>query len=334
LLLPCFLLLSLGWGAAPAWAQRGDGLGKRDASLRACEEHWDRGRRAEAFRCYGQLLRSSASAAVQAEAAWGLRDFKQANERIRPAVEADPKNPDLRVRWGHLFLETHNPADAAQLFDEALEIDADHVAAKLGKAAVLAGRFEGKALDLVNQAIETNPDVLESYLLLGRMATEEKDFDAAGKHLEIALKKAQEQKLSPLEVYSLKAALDLMLGNTESEWTKKALAYNPAYGEIYAELAHFYVITRRYREATVLLRQAIGIDAELWAAHADLGVNLLREGNETEGQRHLENILTQDVREKLEIVPTVERADVELVFDPPWSQSMMSEEARLEAGLF
>jgi probable FeS assembly SUF system protein SufT len=45
------------------------------------------------------------------------------------------------------------------------------------------------------------------------------------------------------------------------------------------------------------------------------------------------DILTQDVREKIEIVPTVERADVELVFDPPWDRSMMSEEARLEAGL-
>jgi len=45
------------------------------------------------------------------------------------------------------------------------------------------------------------------------------------------------------------------------------------------------------------------------------------------------DILTQDVREKIEIIPTVERADVELVFDPPWNQSMMSEEARLEAGL-
>jgi probable FeS assembly SUF system protein SufT len=44
-------------------------------------------------------------------------------------------------------------------------------------------------------------------------------------------------------------------------------------------------------------------------------------------------ILAQDVREKIEIIPTVERADVELVFDPPWNQSMMSEEARLEAGL-
>ena len=44
-------------------------------------------------------------------------------------------------------------------------------------------------------------------------------------------------------------------------------------------------------------------------------------------------ILMEDVREKIEIVPTVERADIELVFDPPWNQSMMSEEARLEAGL-
>ncbi len=45
------------------------------------------------------------------------------------------------------------------------------------------------------------------------------------------------------------------------------------------------------------------------------------------------DILAQDVREKVEIIPTVERAEVELVFDPPWNQSMMSEEARLEAGL-
>jgi probable FeS assembly SUF system protein SufT len=45
------------------------------------------------------------------------------------------------------------------------------------------------------------------------------------------------------------------------------------------------------------------------------------------------DILAQDVREKVGLVPTVARADVELVFDPPWNQSMMSEEARLEAGL-
>jgi probable FeS assembly SUF system protein SufT len=46
------------------------------------------------------------------------------------------------------------------------------------------------------------------------------------------------------------------------------------------------------------------------------------------------DVLVQDIRQKLEIIPTVARADVELVFDPPWNQSMMSEAARLQTGMF
>jgi probable FeS assembly SUF system protein SufT len=46
------------------------------------------------------------------------------------------------------------------------------------------------------------------------------------------------------------------------------------------------------------------------------------------------DILVDDVRSKLELVPTVARVDVELTFDPPWNHSMMSEVARLETGMF
>ena len=46
------------------------------------------------------------------------------------------------------------------------------------------------------------------------------------------------------------------------------------------------------------------------------------------------DILVDDVRAKVEAVPTIVEADVELVFDPPWNQTMMSDEARLETGLF
>ena len=45
-------------------------------------------------------------------------------------------------------------------------------------------------------------------------------------------------------------------------------------------------------------------------------------------------ILVDDVRSKLELIPTVAEADVELVFDPPWTREMMSEAARLETGMF
>ena len=44
-------------------------------------------------------------------------------------------------------------------------------------------------------------------------------------------------------------------------------------------------------------------------------------------------ILVEDVRSKLELIPTVAEADVELVFDPPWNRTMMSEAARLETGM-
>ena len=46
------------------------------------------------------------------------------------------------------------------------------------------------------------------------------------------------------------------------------------------------------------------------------------------------DVLVQDIRQKLEIIPTVAKADVELVFDPPWNQSMMTEAARLQTGMF
>ncbi|AZR21813.1 putative Fe-S cluster assembly protein SufT [Xanthomonas vasicola] len=44
-------------------------------------------------------------------------------------------------------------------------------------------------------------------------------------------------------------------------------------------------------------------------------------------------ILVDDVRSKVEMIPTIAEADVELVFDPPWGRHMMSEAARLETGM-
>jgi probable FeS assembly SUF system protein SufT len=44
-------------------------------------------------------------------------------------------------------------------------------------------------------------------------------------------------------------------------------------------------------------------------------------------------ILLQDAQEKIAVIPTVADVKVELVFDPPWNQSMMSDEARLQTGM-
>ena len=45
-------------------------------------------------------------------------------------------------------------------------------------------------------------------------------------------------------------------------------------------------------------------------------------------------VLVGDVKYRVSQVPNVNTVDVELVFDPPWSRDMMSEEAQLETGMF
>jgi probable FeS assembly SUF system protein SufT len=46
------------------------------------------------------------------------------------------------------------------------------------------------------------------------------------------------------------------------------------------------------------------------------------------------NVIAADVRDRVLEVPTVEEANVEVVFDPPWNASRMSEAARLQTGMF
>ena len=46
------------------------------------------------------------------------------------------------------------------------------------------------------------------------------------------------------------------------------------------------------------------------------------------------DVLVDDVKDKVQRIPTVREARVDLTFDPPWNQSMMSEAARLQTGMF
>jgi probable FeS assembly SUF system protein SufT len=45
------------------------------------------------------------------------------------------------------------------------------------------------------------------------------------------------------------------------------------------------------------------------------------------------DFLAGDVKQKVAMVPNVTEVNVELTFDPPWSQEMMSEAAKLQTGM-
>ena len=44
-------------------------------------------------------------------------------------------------------------------------------------------------------------------------------------------------------------------------------------------------------------------------------------------------VLADEVKRRVEVVPNVSDVHVELVFDPPWDQSRMSEAAKLQLGM-
>jgi probable FeS assembly SUF system protein SufT len=45
------------------------------------------------------------------------------------------------------------------------------------------------------------------------------------------------------------------------------------------------------------------------------------------------DVIAQDARSRIDTIAGVREADVEVVFDPPWNQGMMTEAARLELGM-
>lgn len=74
----------------------------------------------------------------------------------------------------------------------------------------------------------------------------------------------------------------------------------------------------------------IGLIYEIKIDH-DLNVNILM--TLTSPNCPVADSLPQEVKETVELVEGLKSVNLELTFDPPWSQDMLSEEAKLELGM-
>jgi tetratricopeptide (TPR) repeat protein len=269
-----------------------------DAAVVACDRlHWS-GQTAESRDCYADLLRSGESLAIRAEAAWALKDLQAANSYFQQAMRENPDDVATRVRWGDLYADSHQDAEAMDIYREALQKNESSEFARLGAARVLAGSFDDAANAFLMPLLE-NPETgdgvrVGALLLSVRIALESGSQEDIIATLDEAAQIVERNDWPPLEIYSLRAAADLLNNVTESRWTEKSLQYNPHYGDIYAIPAHFYVITRRYREAIELYQKAVDIEPGLSSAHQELGVNLLRDNQVSRARKHLETAYEQD----------------------------------------
>jgi len=87
-------------------------------------------------------------------------------------------------------------------------------------------------------------------------------------------------------------------------------------------------------------------DPEIPVNIVDLGLVYLCELEDAEGGKNVKikmtltapgcgmgPVLASDVKMRIENLPSVKNADVDVVFDPVWDRSMMSEAARLQLGM-
>ena len=149
---------------------------------------------------------------MQAEAAWAIGDLQRANECFRDAVQANARAVQPRVRWGAAV-----PADASvrrrrgAVPRSAEDLPERRCTRSSAWRSVFAERFEGEAEPLLEEVLQRGRRADRSASAeRARMALEEGQVDAAQKALDRAAQLAAKQKLPPLEVYALRAALEML----------------------------------------------------------------------------------------------------------------------------
>jgi tetratricopeptide (TPR) repeat protein len=213
----------------------------------------------------------------QAEALWKARDYQGANNVFRKLVADHPNDPDLKVRWGRLYLDHAQPSDAQDLFGEALELKKDHAGALLGLALIASENFEARAVDLARKALASDPKLVEAQELLAYLALEDNDNAKAAEEAH----KALELDKNSVQGRALLATMDWLADKKETQW-------DPHAAKGYETAGHFFVINRRYEEGIAYLRKAVELDPQLYSARSQLGVNLMRLGQNDEAYQQLE----------------------------------------------
>jgi len=273
-------LLAMGAFAQFGFAQSSnDGQPAESALCAALRHKGDAG----AAACYERLIRSN-NPAVVAEGLWGMGNFRGANDAFRLAVKMRDKDPAPRTRWGRMYLDHWQRSDAADLFKEALEIKEDYAPALVGMAILSSENYEADAIKFAEKALKADPKLLEAQEVIAKVHLEDNNPEKAAE----AAKKALEMSSDSLDAYAILGTIDLLDDKKDTPWFGRALQLNPKDGEAYAIAAHFFIINRRYDEGIALYRKALDLDPTLNSARSDMGVNLMRLGQEDEARKQLE----------------------------------------------
>jgi tetratricopeptide (TPR) repeat protein len=258
------------------------------------------GRADDAAQLLNVIFRSSdndpASLFRAGRAAAALGRARDANGLFRSAAAAG-SNPALDSAWGLLFLEKYNYPEAVKSFQQALAQDPEWAPAHAGLGRTLAEDDPPAAAAAATRALEIDPHLDDAELLLAALDLDNTRWDAARERIARVL----QNNPSQLEARALSAAVAYVRGDRaayEAE-VKSALAVNPAYGEIYRAVSELTAHNYRFDEAVTLAREAVALDPANSRAHAELGMHLMRTGDEAQARQSLDRAFKIDPYDKV-----------------------------------
>ena len=259
-----------------------DYLGRRDEALPRLRVLVDRLRRSpEPLDLYRATL-----------AARALGDYRLANTFIRAASLEAPDDPAIQTLWGELFVEKYDNLEASKSFAEVLQLDDTWAPAHLGLARSLVDTDPPTARDMAAAALEIAPDFVDARIFLAQRDLDDQEHEAAG----AALDRVLEINPRSLEARSLIAAVAYVedrLDDFEAE-VARVLEINPAYGDVYRVAGNLTARKYRFPEAVTLVRRGLEIDPDNSRSHAELGLHLLRTGDEPAARVALERSFADD----------------------------------------
>jgi len=124
---------------------------------------------------------------VAARALRAIGEVMEANGAFRNAAARAPKDPDVNTQWGELYLDTHQNADALELFTAALQADPTWTPALLGAAMALADDDPAQSAGAAKKALELNPSYAEAHVFLAHQELDQDHKDEAREALQKAL---------------------------------------------------------------------------------------------------------------------------------------------------
>ena len=263
-----------------------------DAALELAFLYRSIGRAADAQPLFAAVLRAGQTSSDPyalyraGRAAHALNRPRDANTFYREADRTGAHRAMVQTAWGRLFLEKYNGPEALKSFETAIEADPEWAPAYAGVARVLENEDPPKAAAAAAKAVSIDPDLADARLLLAGLHLD----DDRDKEARAELDKVLAFNPSHLEAHSMLAAVAYVKDDkaTYDAEVAKVLAINPAYGEVYRLAGQHAASHYRFDEAVALAEKALALDPANSRAAGDLGMHLLRTGDEASARRALE----------------------------------------------